>query len=544
MGKNVRRSLERLLFLAVIVLLFATRPVQAAGTEPSVEKAVLINEYYIELHWNTDVTGAGERSSYNVKIDGERVDLPQNDHRYGCDGTYIYTGNGVLYYDRKTTICLDSAITDFHDLPRIEVEIAGNKIKDEAGNYAPQQIIPVDTYEPYYTQEIAMDCGVKILGSAHVRPEAMKKAEEMMQIILANEKIAKRLGDAGCMLCLYGEGENAYDITAHRLTYDKEMLYVEGFGGTQAASIRDANVLRLTTGDYQTNYKNESILVHEFGHTVKNYGLTEEQMKQWNEIWAASIASGKWADSYAGSNSDEFFATLSAMWFNVMDESWEGDWDGVRGPVNTRSELKAYDREAYEFISQVYVSDQYLPAPWANGTVENKYLYKEPEKPAPQDPSYSVSFNYNNSTGVKVQSTSGQLPEPAAPVRAGYIFEAWYNGTEKYDFSQKVTKDLKLDASWKKVTVKAAKIKKLIPKKKKAVLTINKVGKADGYKIIYSKNKKLKKGVRIEFVKKNKVILKKLRKGTWYVRVQAYQFDSAGEKVYGRASKKKRVVIP
>ena len=45
-------------------------------------------------------------------------------------------------------------------------------------------------------------------------------------------------------------------------------------------------------------------------------------------------------NSYAISNSDEYFATLSAIWFNVMNECAKDDgWDGTRGPINTRRRL-------------------------------------------------------------------------------------------------------------------------------------------------------------------------------------------------------------
>ena len=37
--------------------------------------------------------------------------------------------------------------------------------------------------------------------------------------------------------------------------------------------------------------------------------------------------------------------------------------DGVRGPVNTRAELKEYDPRAYAFFAKIY-SHEYLPEPW------------------------------------------------------------------------------------------------------------------------------------------------------------------------------------
>lgn len=369
---------------------------------PTIEKVRLINKQDIEIYWSEEVTGAGwveskrvgselvkQEQNFAVKVDGKVSDLYYGYWYYPEYDNYEIEEKGVVYYTQrdeefypnnpinpKTTLRLEEPITDLADLPEIKVTIKGNVIKGKTSNaFLPEQTVTVEKYEPFYTQERTLDCGVKVLGSAKVREAAMDKAQDMLKILLANETVAKRMGDAGCMLGLYGEGEIAYDIPEHRFDYDTDFLYVEGFGGTQLASIRDANVLRLKTGSYQTGYPDESILTHEFAHTVYNFGLSEEQQQEWLDIFNTSVAAGKWANSYAGSNKDEYFATLSAIWFNAMDDTHNGEWDGVRGPINTRAELKAYDEDAYNFLSKIYVPDQYLPSPWENGTVPDNYTY-------------------------------------------------------------------------------------------------------------------------------------------------------------------------
>lgn len=369
---------------------------------PTVEKVQLINKQDIEIYWSEEVTGAGwveskrvgselvkQKQNFTVTVDGKASDLYYGYWYYPEYGNYEIEEKGVVYYTQrdeefypnnpinpKTTLRLEEPITDLTDLPEIKVAIKGNVIKGKTTNaFVPEQTVTVEKYEPFYTQERTLDCGVKVLGSAKVREAAMDTAQEMMKVLLANETVAKRMGDAGCMLGIYGEGEIAYDIPEHRFDYDTDFLYVEGFGGTQLASIRDANVLRLKTGSYRTGYPDESILTHEFAHTVYNFGLSEEQQEEWIDIYDTSTGSGKWANSYAGSNKDEYFATLSAIWFNSMDDTYNGQWDGVRGPINTRAELKAYDEDAYNFLSNIYVSDQYLPSPWENGTVPDNYTY-------------------------------------------------------------------------------------------------------------------------------------------------------------------------
>ena len=46
-----------------------------------------------------------------------------------------------------------------------------------------------------------------------------------------------------------------------------------------------------------------------------------------------------------------------------MQEGVDGKWDGIRGPVNTREELRMYDPMAYALMKKLY-PDALLPAPW------------------------------------------------------------------------------------------------------------------------------------------------------------------------------------
>lgn len=555
-------------FLAVLLIgLCFSIHVRAEGV-PTVTKVRLINNNDIEIHWSEEVENAGwvdgSEQNFTVKVNGQVADLS---HWEGHPILY-YTENDSRWHPEnepapKTSIHMTNEITDLKNLPEIKVTIKGNSIQGKtSGRYVPEQTWTVK-YEPYYTQERILSCGVRVLGSEKVRPKAMDKAKELLEVILANPKVALRMGNAGCMMGLYGEGEHAYDIPEHRYGYNPDMLYVEGFGGPPLASIRDANVLRLKTGNYRTGYEDESILTHEFGHTVYNFGLTEGEQQEFLDIWKRSTDSGKWADSYAGSNKDEFFATLSAMWFNTMNESWEGNWDGTRGPINTRSELKAYDREAYDFMAKVYVSDKYLPEPWANGSVPNNFtpdeikdlIEKDPENPPVEDPKppvedpkieeYTVKIVYNNGKKDSTQTVKeeGKAVKSSNPKRKGYTFKGWYLGNKKYSFSSKVTKDITITAKWEKVKVAKASLSSVKAQKgKKILVKIKKMKDAKGYRITYAKNKKFTKSKKtIDTTSLKKTI--KLKKGTYYVRVEAYKMDSAGKKVYGAKSASKKVVV-
>lgn len=463
-----------------------------AASQPTITATRLINEQDIEIYWSEDVQNADEESNFSVKVDG--VENPIYSYTWE---EYNYTEKGIVYYNNKTSIRMTNPISDVSDLPDIEITIAGNKIKNRQGNYVEAQTVKVTEYRSFYQKEIELDCGVRILGAESVSDEAVNKAKEMLEVLLSNEEIADRMGNFGCMLGIYGKDNIAYDIPEHRYSYDEAYLYVEGFGGTQLASIKDANVLRLKTGDYQTGYPDESILVHEFGHTIKNYGLTEKQQAELTKIYQDSVQMGKWENTYAGSNEDEFFATLSAIWFNVMDDTYDGQTDGVRGPINTRAELKLYDESAYQFMQKIYPSDIFLPAPWENGSGVNNYDY----------------MNAN----AKVDETDKDTEVPSV----------------KPIVQKPSVTDIKPKAT--SLTLKA--------KKRTVTVTVKKVAGVSGYKITYAKDAKFKKSVKTREIRGSKLTLKKMKKGTYYFKVQSFVKDAAGNKIYSNASKAKKIKI-
>ena len=143
-----------------------------------------------------------------------------------------------------------------------------------------------------------------------------------------------------------------------------------GYGGEMtnpASSISEANVIRLRTGRYATSYPNEMILVHEFGHAIHLVGMNglkdQTLADMIRKVYQHASDNGLWPDTYAISNYEEYFATLSTVWFNVMQEGVDGRLDGIRGPVNTREELKVYDPEGYELMKHIY-PEKTLPEPW------------------------------------------------------------------------------------------------------------------------------------------------------------------------------------
>lgn len=156
---------------------------------------------------------------------------------------------------------------------------------------------------------------------------------------------------------------------------------------------------------------------------------------------------------------------------------------------------------------------------------------------------YKISFQVNGGKGnikskkVVYGSTYGGLTNPK---RQGYEFKGWYTakkGGKKVTSRSKVslTKNQTFWARWKKVSVdRVSSVKLTNPSSKILSIKIKGVKGADGYQIDYALNSAMTKSKKKVVSSDTKKSLTKLKKGsTYYVKVRAYQKDSAGKKIYG-----------
>lgn len=91
---------------------------------------------------------------------------------------------------------------------------------------------------------------------------------------------------------------------------------------------------------------------------------------------------------------------------------------------------------------------------------------------------------------------------------------------------------------------KKAVIKKVTSPKKKTIKVKIKKQAADGFEIVYARNKKCTKSKKkVRTTKCVKTIKKLKRKKTYYVKVRAYRKKSDGKRVYGKFSKVKRIKV-
>jgi alpha-glucosidase len=201
--------------------------------------------------------------------------------------------------------------------------------------------------------------GIPIKAHAVVADEALFAAYDRLNLLLTNliglqPMVLSNLLAAHVELHIIGRDQVTTDLPEWRqdkgrpipeyngLTRDQR---TRGMGG-RLTSCGEENLLRLE----RDRYRGRDICLHEFSHSVRNFGVSPDVRSAFAAQYRRSLDKGLWLGSYAGSNPDEFFAELTMWYFGT-----HGDL-GMKGdkPQNGRDGLKRYDPDAFELFDDFY----------------------------------------------------------------------------------------------------------------------------------------------------------------------------------------------
>ena len=212
---------------------------------------------------------------------------------------------------------------------------------------------------PFYKKYLNAN-GIHIIASWRVPDSAMYAAHRTLTALTGYlpAGVLMAMTDIGTRVGVMARYEGTTDIPEHaHLARDTSLnwdLRARGLGGTKwlpLTTCAEENIL-----GYQIDkYHAEDILVHEFAHSIHLIGILtvypdfNERLKK---AYDAALAAGKWKDTYAATNIEEYWAEGVQDWFNVNAEVPKPD--GKHNQVNTRKELKAYDRGLYDILSEFF----------------------------------------------------------------------------------------------------------------------------------------------------------------------------------------------
>lgn len=207
----------------------------------------------------------------------------------------------------------------------------------------------------FYTQYVDAG-GLPVVASSRPLPQALLAARGIVLNMLANRAdILATLVKAKVRVAVIGATEVTTDIPeyASLVPADFWNSRTRGVGATPTRPVCSAgeeNLLGLTPD----RYAGESILVHEFGHTLFEMGartLKRSLDLELDALYQAAMSAGLWQSTYAATNYREYWAEGVQCWFNANPRARPAN--GVHGPVATREDLQAYDPGLARFIANV-----------------------------------------------------------------------------------------------------------------------------------------------------------------------------------------------
>lgn len=229
----------------------------------------------------------------------------------------------------------------------------------------------------HFYQRYAHAYGIPIISSRRVADAAISRACYVVRFALADRKdirdwLYDRYGRAG----IIAERERTTDIPEHSYLPAWWNQRARGLGATLHKPISTAgeeNILCRPSDRYYGGGKGEDIFLHEFAHAVHNLGITGAIPNfdgRIRRLYNARRRDGRWARTYFMSTDREFFAEGVTSYFDVNTQTWDGRPNGIHNHVDTRAELKAYDRQLYDLVKEVFpCGNKFLDrCSWKNGT--------------------------------------------------------------------------------------------------------------------------------------------------------------------------------
>ena len=191
--------------------------------------------------------------------------------------------------------------------------------------------------------------GMPVVASAEVADLALQRTYDIVTHMLAGRPdVIKAMVDRGMYLTIIGKDQVYTDLPENRNAPNPAYLNerVRGTGGFPT-SFGEENLLSLPLD----RYDDESIGVHEFCHaidsTLARIDPTWRERK--NAMYKNATAKGLFKDTYAGSNSSEYWAEIAQAYF---DCNRINNWN--HGPIGHREQLKIYDPQGYEMVRAAF----------------------------------------------------------------------------------------------------------------------------------------------------------------------------------------------
>jgi hypothetical protein len=246
------------------------------------------------------------------------------------------------------------------------VEVAGDTAAPEPCDVP---IVPPPAelgLDAFYTKYLDAE-GVPVVSSPKASDVAVRAACRITRAMIAfRADVRSQMVAHHARVSVMARSEVTTDIPEHADLYTAFPgtdwnVRARGLGGTvdrPATSCAEENVMC----DPTDRYRGENIVVHEFAHGIANLGAAFADKTFMTRLRAAyrdAELAGKWKNTYAGSNADEYFAEGVQSYFETNIEAIPSN--GIHNEINTRAELETYDPALFKLVAEVFGPARWTP---------------------------------------------------------------------------------------------------------------------------------------------------------------------------------------
>ena len=189
--------------------------------------------------------------------------------------------------------------------------------------------------------------GFTIVANAKVDPEALDEAAATVQHVFRNNDLEDELVAEGAYVIVADEDQGVLDLPEFRCldSARAQSFYSHVCGVADRA---DYPVVTVNELDLLGNRKGPcgglNILYHELGHLVQGWTLGPADYIDIRLFFQDAISAGKYKNSYASTNPNEYFAEATQAYFLSAE----------RGSGRDRDWLAEYDPQIYKLVDRLY----------------------------------------------------------------------------------------------------------------------------------------------------------------------------------------------
>lgn len=189
--------------------------------------------------------------------------------------------------------------------------------------------------------------GITIVGGPGVPDAAFDEAERTLQRVFRSNSLEQPVAEAGAYIIILEAGQGVLDLPEFSCLAGtvNENFYNHVCGVADRADYPVATVNELDLlGDQRGPCRGLNILYHELGHLAQGWAIDHVDYIGIRLLFQAALDAGKYRNTYAGTNSNEYFAEATQAYF------LSGDPSGARD----REWLARYDPDLYALLARIY----------------------------------------------------------------------------------------------------------------------------------------------------------------------------------------------